>query len=179
MGLLLVVALATAFFIAIGRNVPIATTTPTMTYAVPTTNPTPLPAPAQVGDCVKLTGISIKVDYEKVPCDSGQHNYTVSKVLGGQSEKCGDDPDAYTKYSGWNGRKSSNVCLIPVFADGLCYDFTASGLTAEIKPIECSFLVVRVKVLQNTADKAACGPDPALALAYPEIRTTYCFTQAE
>ncbi|MFD4673613.1 hypothetical protein ACFWNN_28075 [Lentzea sp. NPDC058450] len=178
LGLLLVGALATVFLVSIGNRPMVSEITPTMTYAVPTTIPTPLPPPAQVGDCVKLTG-SVYADYEKLPCEAGQHNYTVSKVLGNRSEKCGDDPDAYTKYHGWDGRKSTNLCLIPVFVDGACYDFRSSILNADLKPFDCSFLVVRVKVLPNTADKAACGPDPALALAYPEIKTTYCFTQAE
>jgi hypothetical protein len=35
-----------------------------------------------------------------------------------------------------------------------------------------------VKVLANTVDKAACGGDPKLALAYPEIKTTYCLSPA-
>jgi hypothetical protein len=37
---------------------------------------------------------------------------------------------------------------------------------------------LKVKVLTDTVDKAACGSDPKLALAYPEIKTTYCFSPA-
>ncbi|GLY50943.1 hypothetical protein Lesp01_45990 [Lentzea sp. NBRC 102530] len=181
LGFLLLLTLGAVFFAVVDRNVEIATptrTTAPRTYAVPTTNPTPLPPAAQVGDCVKLSGPSFNPVYEKQPCESGLHNYTVSKVPGA-GEKCGDDPDAYVKYRGWDGRKSSNVCLIPVFVDGQCYDLTLASLDAEFKKADCSFLVVRAKVLPNTVDKAACGPNPALALAYPEIKTTYCFSQAE
>ncbi|WP_394617486.1 hypothetical protein JNUCC0626_49240 [Lentzea sp. JNUCC 0626] len=181
-GSLLLLTLASVFYAVVSRNVYIATptrTTDPMTYAVPTTNPTPLPPPAQIGDCVKLSGPSFNLDYEKLACDAGMHNYTVSKVLSTRSEKCGEDPDAYVKYEGWDGRKSSHLCMIPVFVDGQCYNFDTASLNAEFLTSECSFLVVRAKVLPNTVDKAACGPNPALALAYPEIKTTYCFTQAE
>jgi len=148
----------------------------TTTSPAPTTTTSALPS-AQVGDCVKLAGVSISVEYEKVSCEGNLHNYTVSKVLGSQSERCGEDRDAYTKYRGHSGRKSVNLCLIPVFVEGQCYDFSLSGLSAEIRTVACgSFQAVQAKVLADTVDKGACGPSPALAIAYPEIKTTYCFT---
>ncbi|SDP89365.1 LppU/SCO3897 family protein [Lentzea jiangxiensis] len=116
--------------------------------------------------------------YEQVPCGEEPHNYTVSKVLGSQSEKCGEDPGAYMQYHGCSGRKSVNICLIPAFVDGQCYRFTTFSLTGEFETPPCGGLeVVRVKVFTNTTDKTACGPSPALALAYPDIKTTYCFTR--
>ncbi|MCG8922768.1 hypothetical protein [Lentzea sp. CC55] len=131
---------------------------------------------ATAGDCVKLTGASFNVKYEQVPCGTGTHNYTVSKVLGSQSEKCGEDPGSYMKYHGHSGRKSVNICLIPAFVDGRCYRFTTFSLSGEFETPPCGGLeVVRVKVLTNTADKTACGPSPALA--YPDIKTTYCFSR--
>lgn len=127
----------------------------------------------KAGDCVKLTGVSAYPKYEKVSCDAGVHNYTVGKVLGSSGEKCGEDTGAYTKFSSDDVR----LCLIPVFVDGRCYDFSFVAVDPELKPKECGkYAAVRAKVLANTVDKAACGESPALALAYPEIRTTYCFT---
>ncbi|MDX3663554.1 hypothetical protein PV646_40240 [Streptomyces sp. ID05-26A] len=174
LSVLLALTVATVFLVTVGRNHEVATTT---IPALPTTS-TPATPVAQVGDCVKLSGPSFKPDYGKVVCETGQHNYVVSKVLRGHGEKCGDDPDAYVKYSAYDGRKTTAVCLIPIFVDGQCYNFSTAGLNAEFQTIECSFLVVRAKVLTGTVDKAACGPNPPLALAYPEIRTTYCFAQA-
>jgi hypothetical protein len=142
----------------------------------PTVTTSALPA-AKVGDCAKVSGASFNIKYEPVSCEGGLHNYTVSKVLGSQSEKCGEDRDSYTKYQGYSGRKSVNLCLIPVFVDGQCYNFTTASFDAEFQTAPCGGLqVAKVKVLKDTADKAACGESPALALAYPEIKTTYCFT---
>ncbi|MCP2242837.1 LppU/SCO3897 family protein [Lentzea aerocolonigenes] len=150
--------------------------TATSTTPSPTVTTSALPQ-AKVGDCAKVSGASFNIKYEPVPCEGGLHNYTVSKVLGSQSEKCGEDRDSYTKYHGYSGRKSVNLCLIPVFTDGQCYSFTTASFDAEFQTAPCGGLqVVKVKVLTDTVDKAACGESPALALAYPEIKTTYCFT---
>ncbi|KJK42015.1 hypothetical protein UK23_39220 [Lentzea aerocolonigenes] len=175
-GVLVLVMLCIAFYsMSKYDSDPVAVST---TSSSPTTT-TPAKPFAEVGDCVKLTGTSIDLKYDKVSCEGGLHNYTVGKVLGGQSEKCGEDPAAYTKYKGHSGYKSVALCMIPVFVDGQCYDFSLSGLYAEIKTVECgAFQSAKAKVLANTVDKAACGESPALAVAYPEIRTTYCFTQA-
>jgi hypothetical protein len=154
-------------------SVAIATTT----VAPPTTTTPPKPI-AEVGDCVKLTGTSLSPTYQKVSCEGGLHNYVVSKVPATDSEKCGEDADGYTRYTSYQGVAGrQSVCLVPVFVEGQCYDFTLSSLQAETKTAECGgFQAVRAKVLTNTVDKAACGESPALALAYPEIKTTYCFT---
>lgn len=174
MSLLLALMVVTVFLVVVGRNREVATTT---IPALPATSTSATPV-AQVGDCVRLSGPSFNPDYGKVVCETGQHNYVVSKVIRAQGEKCGDDPDSYVRYSAYEGRRTTNVCLIPIFVDGQCYNFSTAGLDAEFQKIECSFLVVRAKVLPGTVDKAACGPNPPLALAYPEIRTTYCFAQA-
>jgi hypothetical protein len=127
----------------------------------------------KAGDCAKVTGVSAYPKYEKVSCDAGVHNYTVGKVLRSKGEKCGEDPSAYTKFS----KDDVRLCLIPVFVDGLCYDLSFIAVDPELKPKECGkYAALRAKVLANTVDKAACGESPALALAYPEIKTTYCFT---
>lgn len=128
-------------------------------------------ASAELGDCVKLTGVR----YDEVACEAGAFNYTVSKVLGSQDEKCGDNPDAYVKHHGHAGRES--VCLLPVFADGECYTFTSLALDTDFQKAPCGGpRVVRVKLLPHVADATACGPSAALALAYPEVRITYCLT---
>jgi hypothetical protein len=151
-----------------------ATTTSTQT-TTPTTTAEPAPF-AEVGDCVLMTGQSLQPDFKKVAC--GEHNYTVSKVASSSTEKCGADDDTYVKYNRFGVlEKSVSLCLIPVFTDGQCYDFALGRLAAAVPRKECgSFGAVRAKVLADTVDKAACGADPLLALAYPEIKTTYCFT---
>jgi hypothetical protein len=145
------------------------------TTAPPTTTSKAAPF-AEVGDCVTMTGNAVKPDYKKVAC--GEHNYTVSKVGSSSSDKCGEPTDGYVQYVQFSVLESVSVCLIPVFADGQCYDFSLASIQAAVPQKECgTFGVARVKVLANTVDKAACGPNPMLALAYPEIKTTYCFSR--
>ncbi|WP_191303966.1 LppU/SCO3897 family protein [Lentzea cavernae] len=127
-----------------------------------------------VGDCVKLTGVETNMKYEKVSCDGKLHNYVVSKVMGVLDMKCGEDPDSYTTYTGHDGEE---LCLIPVFFDGECHDFVLASLTAENKAVDCGARgAIKVRVLTNTADEAACGADSVKAMAYQETKTTYCFT---
>ncbi|MEU3643121.1 hypothetical protein AB0E59_07050 [Lentzea sp. NPDC034063] len=147
------------------------------TSATTTTTTTTKPKPfAEVGDCVLLAGGSFNPKFEKTPCAENKHNYTVSKVPATSTEECGTPPDGYVKYTKGS---SVNVCLIPVFVDGECYDFTLASLQSEFPKKACGgYMVVKAKVITGTADKAACGQDErlALALAYPEIKTTYCLT---
>lgn len=150
-----------------------ADTTPVITTTTTTTTTTAPKAFATVGDCVKLGGSSFTATYDKLDCAQDRHNYTVSK-LPARDEKCGEDKDTYTLYT--KGR--DRVCLIPVFRDGVCYQMGIGvSLNAEIPVAECGgYGVVKARVLRDTWDKATCGEGQALALAYPEIRTTYCFT---
>jgi hypothetical protein len=144
---------------------------------VTTTTSSAKPKPfAEIGDCVLMTGGSFNPSYKKVPCAENQHNYTVSKVPETSSEQCGATAEGYIKYT--KGSRTT-VCLVPVFADGECYDFALASLNAEFPKKECGgYMVVRAKVITGTADKAACVDDGRLAaaLAYPEIKTTYCLT---
>lgn len=143
----------------------------------PTTTSKPAPF-AEIGDCVKMTGNAPQPTYEKLPCAENRHNYTVSKVAS-SSDKCGAPADGYVEYSRISVLETVSVCLIPVFADGQCYDFTLADLKAEIPKAECGAnpRVFKATVLANTVDKAACKVNQPLALAYPEIKTTYCFSQ--
>jgi hypothetical protein len=148
---------------------------PTTTTAPRTTTSTPAPF-AEIGDCVLLTGNSLQPDYKKVAC--GEHNYTVSKFTTSSDAKCGGPADGYLEYSKISMLESFTVCLIPMFADGQCYDFSLARLQADVPKKDCgAFGAVRATVLANTVDKAACGPNPVLALAYPETKTTYCFSR--
>ncbi|WP_330274019.1 hypothetical protein OG205_46080 [Lentzea sp. NBC_00516] len=127
-----------------------------------------------VGDCVKLTSTETATRYEKVSCDGRLHNYTVSRVLGSRGGDCGEAPHSYTTY---DSRKdlSEHLCLIPVFFDGECYDFTSH--LAENKRMACGTTgATKVRVLTNVADEAACGPESSKAMAFKETTTTYCFT---
>lgn len=144
-----------------------------------TSKPAPIAPFAEIGDCVKMTGNAPQPTYERLPCAENRHNYTVSKVASSSSDKCGAPADGYVQYSRISVLETVSVCLIPVFADGQCYDFTMADLKAEIPKAECGAKsrVFRATVLANTVDKAACRVNQPLALAYPEIKTTYCFTQ--
>ncbi|WP_329790238.1 hypothetical protein V1227_39905 [Lentzea sp. DG1S-22] len=173
LGFLLIATVPTAVHLLPNGGGPASGSTMNTSPTVITTSVLPS---ATAGDCVKLGGASFNVKYEQVPCGTGTHDYTVSKVLGSQSEKCGEAPGSYMKYHAYSGRKSVNICLIPAFADGRCYRFTTFSLSGEVETPPCAGLeVLRVKVLTNTADKTACGSSPALA--YPDIKTTYCFTR--
>lgn len=123
-----------------------------------------------------LGGGSFNPKFEKTACAENKHNYVVTKVPATSTEECGETKDGYVKYTKGS---SVNVCMAPVFVDGECYDFTLASLQAEFPKKACGgYMVVKAKVLANTVDKAACGQDErlALALAYPEIKTTYCLT---
>lgn len=150
------------------------------TTARPTTTTTK-PAPfAEAGDCVLMTGLMINPDFKKVACGE-QHNYTVTKVVTSPTpeEKCGTEADGYVQYKRTSLLETSvSVCLVPVLADGACYDVVYSTTQAALPQKECGSVgTARVKMLANTVDKAACGPNPVLALAYPETKTTYCVSR--
>ncbi|WP_330274020.1 hypothetical protein OG205_46085 [Lentzea sp. NBC_00516] len=175
---LVVIALglsAAVFLVNRGDKPPAAASSTSATTTTTTTTTKPK-AFAEVGDCVLLAGGSFNPKFEKTACAENKHNYTVSKVPATSTEECGTPPDGYVKYTKGS---SVNVCLIPVFVDGECYDFTLASLQSEFPKKACGgYMVVKAKVITGTADKAACGQDErlALALAYPEIKTTYCLT---
>ncbi|MFJ8964617.1 hypothetical protein ACIRG5_35020 [Lentzea sp. NPDC102401] len=177
---LVVIALglsAAVFLVNRGDKTPAAASSTAVTTTTTTTTTTTKPkAFAEIGDCVLLAGGSFNPKFEKTACAENKHNYTVSKVPATSTEECGTPPDGYVKYTKGS---SVNVCLIPVFVDGECYDFTLASLQSEFPKKACGgYMVVKAKVITGTADKAACGQDErlALALAYPEIKTTYCLS---
>ncbi|SDH18653.1 hypothetical protein SAMN05216553_117115 [Lentzea fradiae] len=147
---------------------------------VPATTSEPKPF-AVVGDCVLLSGGSdggvTAPEYAQTECAENKHNYTVGKTMR-TGEKCGENEYWYVRYTEGYGM---NVCLIPVYADGECYDFKRPSGGVEAPKTACGsdLLVIRVKVLTGVADTAACPPDErrATAMAYPEINTTYCLSQ--
>ncbi|HEX8870300.1 MAG TPA: hypothetical protein VF821_31845, partial [Lentzea sp.] len=173
--------LSTKDSIRFGTSAPTSATTRTTTSRPATTSTTTSkPAPfAAPGDCVSMTGLMFQPDFKKVPC--GEHNYTVAKVVTEPppDEKCGTEADGYVRYERVAiGESSVTLCLIPVLVDGACYDVVYSMTKAALPQKECGSVgTARVTVLANTVDKTACGPNPVLALAYPETRTTYCFTR--
>ncbi|WP_394617485.1 hypothetical protein JNUCC0626_49235 [Lentzea sp. JNUCC 0626] len=170
--LVLVVAIGAGLLWFVGKD-DMKFSTGGATTAAPTTTTSKPPPFALVGDCALLQGTTFDVQYTKTDCAENKHNYAVVKTMP-TNEKCGEQEEAYVKYTKGYGM---NVCLVPVFVDGECYDFSRAALQAEIPKSPCSGLgVAKAKVLANTVDKAACGPNPALALAYPEIKTTYCLT---
>ena len=143
----------------------------TQSIPAPTTTSTTTSTPPKyvAGDCVSMTGSSINPAFDEVDCASGKGNYVVAKVPE-SGESCGEN---YSKYT----RGSLKVCLIPVFVDGECYNFSVAGISAETPKMDCSPFVVKATVLKDTVDPAACGPNVGKALAYPEIKVTYCLNQ--
>ncbi|HEX7305842.1 LppU/SCO3897 family protein [Lentzea sp.] len=136
----------------------------------------PLPPLAVPGDCVALSGSNTAPGFRKVEC--GKHNYTVASVteLPDVDEKCDAQTGGYARYTEIAGLRSVQVCLIPVLVDGECYDVFSTGTQAALPKTACGGPgAVRVKVLANTADKAACGPGVVMAFSYPETKTTNCF----
>ncbi|MGW6445047.1 LppU/SCO3897 family protein [Lentzea sp. NPDC055074] len=128
------------------------------------------------GDCLNLTGTEARMRYEKLPCGDGQHNYTVSKVLGSATESCGADPGEYATYSG-GVFSDENLCLIPVYLDGHCYDFSGDELKIDNRAVDCGTPeAIKAKVVPGASDEYLCGEDAVLALGYPETKTLYCFT---
>lgn len=173
--LVLVVAVGSGLIWFVTKDAPKFRSGPQNTTTAPATTTSKPPPFALVGDCVVLQGGSFDATYTKAECSENKHNYTVVKTMP-TNEDCGAEEGAYVKYTKGYGM---NVCLVPVFADGECYDFALASLKAEFPKKPCGgHMVVKAKVLTGTADKAACGQDQrlALALAYPEISTTYCLT---
>ena len=164
----LALLLGAAVYAGAHRDAPVAVTT--SSTPVTTTKPPPF---AVVGDCVALAG-RIDPSFVKTPCAENRHNYVVTKVPETADEQCGPVTDGYVKYTKGSG---VNVCLVPVFTDGECYDLSLASIVPEFPKKACGgFKVFKAKVITGTADKAACGQDEnlGLALAYPEISTTYC-----
>ena len=134
----------------------------------------PDPNEPVVGACARLTGPVLEAEYSAVDCAAGTHNYVVGS-LQRKGEDCGSasgtNKDQYARYR-WSG--ALGLCLVPVFADGQCYQI---GLfQAEIPKSECTGVNARVQVLTNSLDKTACRPGTFESLAYPEVTTTYCFS---
>ncbi|MET9226555.1 hypothetical protein [Lentzea sp. NPDC003310] len=129
-----------------------------------------------VGDCLQLTGTEARMRYEEVPCGDGRHNYTVSKVLSSETELCGTYHGDYATYSGgWFS--DENLCLIPVYVDGQCYDFTGGELHIDNRTVDCGAPeAIKVRVVPDTSDASVCGITAEVALGYPETNTSYCFT---
>ncbi|MEU7477669.1 hypothetical protein AB0A63_16890 [Lentzea sp. NPDC042327] len=171
-GAALVVVLGVAFYYVATKPAPETQAAPTST--TPWTPPQDVNEP-RLGDCARVAGGMLDSTYTPVDCAAGAHNYVVGS-LQRQGEDCGaasgSKKDNYARYR-YSGRLG--VCLVPVFADGRCYEFFT--LKTDLAAVECTGVGLRVRVLANTADGAACGTDVRQALVYPETRTTYCFSR--
>ncbi|GLZ30496.1 hypothetical protein Lesp02_26850 [Lentzea sp. NBRC 105346] len=147
------------------ESLPAVTLTDMPTFTMTTSAPPKYVA----GECVSMTGSSINPAFDKVDCASGKGNYVIAKA----PESGAGCAENYSKYT----KGSLKLCLIPVFEDGGCYNFSVAGISAETPKMDCSPFVVKATVLKDTVDTAACGPNVGKALAYPEIKVTYCLNQ--
>lgn len=125
------------------------------------------------GECVRVEG---NVLTRVGGCAKGTHDHVIASVKR-DGEDCGppgvQDPYVRYIYSG-----SIGLCLVPVYVDGQCYASAQVSGFGDIQKLGCDRLgAVRVRVLTDTADAAACTPAEREHLVYPEIRTTYCFTR--
>jgi hypothetical protein len=128
-----------------------------------------------VGECANVTGTTLKPNYAKVDCASGQQNYIVGMVIG-SNDKC-PDKGGYDEYYEEGSLNNVKLCLAPVLADGKCYDLNSSGTEMGYAPKPCTGpSVYQVKVIKDKADKTACGDSADGALAYDPLKLTYCLT---
>ncbi|MEV8438544.1 hypothetical protein AB0425_14295 [Actinosynnema sp. NPDC051121] len=135
-------------------------------------------AQSKAGDCASLTGTTTKPDFKTVDCGSAEANYTIGKVLGSTSESCGTD--GYDEYTETARRgPDSKLCLVPILAEGNCYDIDSTNTQMGYPPVDCgkSGVYKLVKLVKGSADESACVD--AAPLVYPEPKTTFCFAPAE
>jgi hypothetical protein len=135
-------------------------------------------AQSKAGDCASLTGTTTKPDFKTVDCGAAEANYTIGKVLGSTSESCGTE--GYDEYTETARRgPDSKLCLVPILAEGKCYDIDSTNSQMGYPAVDCgkSGVYKLVKLVKGSADESACAD--AAPLVYPEPKTTFCFAPAE
>ncbi|GAA0218053.1 hypothetical protein GCM10010492_14890 [Saccharothrix mutabilis subsp. mutabilis] len=133
-------------------------------------------AQTKAGDCASLTGTTTKPDFKTVACGAAEANYTVAKVLGGTSESCGGKYyDEYTETA--RRGPDSKLCLIPIMAEGNCYELEGSSMGYPKVDCSKSGAYKLTKKAEGVEDEAACTE--GAPLTFPEPKLTLCFTPAE
>ncbi len=131
-------------------------------------------AQSKAGDCASLTGTTTKPDFKTVDCGAAEANYTIAKVLGSTSEKCGGEYyDEYTERA--RRGPDSKLCLIPTLKEGSCYELTTGGTSMGYPPVDCGKTGVfkLVKHIKGTDDESQCTE--GAPLAFPEPKQLFCF----
>ncbi|CAL9648245.1 hypothetical protein SUDANB95_06507 [Actinosynnema sp. ALI-1.44] len=133
-------------------------------------------AQTKAGDCASLTGTTSKPEFKTVACGAAEANYTVAKVLGGTSESCGGQYyDEYTETA--RRGPDSKLCLIPIMAEGNCYELEGSSMGYPKVDCSKSGAYKLTKKAEGVEDEAACTE--GAPLTFPEPKLTLCFTPAE
>lgn len=133
-------------------------------------------AQTKAGDCASLTGTTTKPEFKTVACGAAEANYTVAKVLGGTKESCGGQYyDEYTETA--RRGPDSKLCLIPIMAEGNCYQLEGSSMGYPKVDCSKSGAYKLTKKAEGVEDEATCTE--GAPLTFPEPKLTLCFTPAE
>ncbi|MBC6446940.1 LppU/SCO3897 family protein [Actinokineospora xionganensis] len=133
-------------------------------------------AQAKAGECASVTGTTAKPDFKVVDCGAAEANYTIGKVLGSTSEKCGGAYDEYTE----TARKGpdSKLCLVPNLVEGACYEDPTTSKAMGMAKTECKAGAIKVvKKADGVVDEKLCTD--SAPLSYTEPKLTLCLTQVE
>ena len=126
---------------------------------------------AQVGDCAHISGVQDSPKYTALGCEETRANVKIAKILPWNESKCPTGGMDYSTYTG-----DATYCLVPNFKEGACYGQDAE---AGIAKVDCATkdAVKVVRVLNDKADRAACGE--ARAAVFPEPATTFCLERGD
>ncbi|XVV04343.1 LppU/SCO3897 family protein [Actinosynnema sp. CA-248983] len=133
-------------------------------------------AQTKAGDCASLTGTTTKPEFKTVACGAAEANYTVAKALSGPGESCGGQ--YYDEYTETVSRgPKSKLCLIPIMAEGNCYQLEGSAMGYPKVDCSASGAYKLTKKAEGVEDEAACAE--GAPLTFPEPKLTLCFTPTE
>jgi hypothetical protein len=123
-------------------------------------------AQTKAGDCASITGTAAKPEFSTVGCDAPEANYVVGKVLGSNTESCGENYDEYTETA--SRGPDSKLCLMPKLVSGKCHDISGGSMGYPV--VECSASGAVQVTTVNAEAECAEGE----VLAYTEPKTIYC-----
>lgn len=130
---------------------------------------TPVQKPRQ-GDCAYLTGAAGEGRYNPVDCSAPTANYVIAGTVA-RSKGCPNPADA-----DWVPPRAIDpkirFCLVPLYAEGECYDGARSGY--DLSVVDCGESgAFKVTGVSKEVPAPAC-PAGVETRAFPEVRLTYC-----
>ncbi|MFE7743140.1 hypothetical protein [Nocardia sp. NPDC057455] len=106
-----------------------------------------------IGQCAKLSGTTVKAEFETKECSDAEANYVVAQRLDGANADCATKD--YASYY-QTGSNEYTLCLRLNVKEGDCID---GGFLGASTKVACSssadFKIGRI--VRGTADKSACG----------------------